>query len=214
MSAAAQSNQTNISVEIARLWKSASAGIWVQIEKVTMGKTTDQLAMKDGIGRRALLSVTMALPFLAATTQAFAQSQSSTSAIDVDGLHQLSVAVIGPRANDHLLAAAYHAAFAEIQPDFLKRAASLAAAMKAAGLSTPDAFSSSALVQDPVQHATAIALTAAWYLGHVEDDDHGQPVAYEKALMWGPTSDIMVIPSYARGGPDYWAHQESQIKRG
>ena len=180
-----------------------------------MGKTKDQPAVGEGIGRRALLSVTLAVPFLASTRMAFAQSQAGDSAIDADGLHRLSVAVIGPRADDRLLAQAYHAAFMEIEPDFLLRAASLAAAMKTQNLSTPDAFSASALAQDPVQRATAVGLTAAWYLGHVEHDvDHGQPVAFEKALMWGPTSDIMVTPSYARGGPDYWARQTAQIEKG
>ena len=170
------------------------------------------------LGRRAFLSVSMAIPFLLATKDAFAQSAAATgSQIDAAGLHALSMAIIGPRADDRPLSDAFHAAFVETNPEFLVRAAALSNAMKTAGLSTPAAFSASPLAEDAILRATAIGLTAAWYLGHVAKDDHddhagGKVVAYEKALMWAPTSDITVIPSYSRGAPNYWAEQTKQIE--
>lgn len=132
---------------------------------------------RSAISRRALLSVAMAASFLAGTQNLFAQSKAgSASPISADDLHALSVSIIGERADDRPLSDAFHAAFNEANPSFLVRAAALSAEMKAAGITTPAAFSASQLAQDPVQRATAIGLTAAWYLGHVahdEHDDHG-----------------------------------------
>lgn len=179
------------------------------------GRRDEQPASHAGLSRRALLSVAAAAPLLLATRSAFAQSAgAATAPIDAAGFQALSVAVIGTKAGDRVLSDAYHAAFAEADPSFLARAASLAAAMKTAGLSTPEAFSASKLAQDEVSRATALGLTAAWYIGHVgQDSAHGKVVAYEAALMWAPTSDIMTIPSYARGGPDYWSDQIPQIEK-
>lgn len=179
-----------------------------------MDTNTDQWAARAGLSRRAVLSVGLAIPFLVATRGLFAQSVAAGSApIDKAGLHALSVAVIGPKADDKFLSDAYHAAFTEAAPGFLVRASALADAMQADELTTPKVFSASSLARDEVSRATAIALTAAWYLGHVAHDDDGKVVAYEKALMWTPTNDIMVIPSYARGGPGYWADQIPHLQK-
>lgn len=173
---------------------------------------------RSAISRRAFLSVAMAASFLAGTQNLFAQQQTgSETPVSADDLHALSIAVIGKTADDRPLSDAFHKAFGEANPSFLLRASALSAQMKAAGLTTPAAFSASPLAKDPVLHATAIGLTAAWYLGHVAHDDHddhggGQVVAYEKALMWAPTADVTVIPSYSRGAPNYWAEQTAQIE--
>lgn len=180
-----------------------------------MATNTDKTGAQAGMNRRAMLSIGLAMPFIAVSRTAFAQALTTPEEpISPERLHALSVALIGPAADDTALSQAYHEAFGKVAPDFLMRAAVLAKAMQAQGVTTPETFSGSALAQDSGYHATAVALTAAWYLGHAPDDDHGgQVVAYEKALMWRPTDDIMVIPSYARGGPDYWARQIPQIKQ-
>ncbi|WP_277910974.1 sugar dehydrogenase complex small subunit [Asaia platycodi] len=60
-------------------------------------------------------------------------------------------------------------------------------------------------------HAIAVALVGAWYLGRVGPmlprSETGTPafITYEGALMWRSTRDVTVIPSYARGGPGFWA---------
>jgi hypothetical protein len=168
------------------------------------------------ISRRAILSVSMALPFLLSTESLFAQTDAATGApIDAADLLALSIAIIGPKADDRRLSDAFHRAFTDADPAFLVRAAVLFREIRTANISAPDAFSASALAKDMTFRATATALTAAWYLGHVAHDDHGgKVVAYEKALMWAPTSDITVIPSYSRGAPDYWAEQTQQIEGG
>jgi hypothetical protein len=52
---------------------------------------------------------------------------------------------------------------------------------------------------------TALAIISAWYLGVVSDAPDAEVVALEYALMYGPTSDVMTIPSYAISGPNGWS---------
>jgi fructose 5-dehydrogenase small subunit len=51
---------------------------------------------------------------------------------------------------------------------------------------------------------TALSIISAWYLGVVSDAPDAEVVALEYALMYGPTSDVMTIPSYALSGPNGW----------
>jgi hypothetical protein len=51
---------------------------------------------------------------------------------------------------------------------------------------------------------TALAIISAWYLGVVKDADDGEVFAFEYALMYQPTRDVMTIPSYAISGPNAW----------
>jgi fructose 5-dehydrogenase small subunit len=51
---------------------------------------------------------------------------------------------------------------------------------------------------------TALAIISAWYLGVVSDAPDAEVFAYEYALMYGPTKDVMTIPSYAVSGPNGW----------
>jgi hypothetical protein len=51
---------------------------------------------------------------------------------------------------------------------------------------------------------TALAIISAWYMG-VLSNTHGSKVyAFELALMYQPTRDVMTIPSYAISGPNGW----------
>jgi len=51
---------------------------------------------------------------------------------------------------------------------------------------------------------TALAIISAWYLGVVSDAPDAEVFAYEYTLMYGPTKDVMTIPSYAVSGPNGW----------
>lgn len=45
----------------------------------------------------------------------------------------------------------------------------------------------------------------SWYLGVVGTGAKARTVAYEQALMYPPIADVIVMPSFARGVPGYWA---------
>ncbi|MHC5307448.1 sugar dehydrogenase complex small subunit [Bartonella sp. LJL80] len=52
--------------------------------------------------------------------------------------------------------------------------------------------------------AAALSIIAAWYTGTVKTDDGPVVVAYEKALMYRPVSDGLIVPTYGSKGPLYW----------
>ena len=51
---------------------------------------------------------------------------------------------------------------------------------------------------------TALAIISAWYMGVISDAPDAEVFAYELALMYRPTSDVMTLPSYAISGPNGW----------
>jgi len=51
---------------------------------------------------------------------------------------------------------------------------------------------------------TALAIISAWYTGVIVDAPESTVFAFELALMYQPTRDVMTIPSYAISGPNGW----------
>jgi len=49
-----------------------------------------------------------------------------------------------------------------------------------------------------------LLIVSAWYLGVVVDAPGAEVFAYELALMYQPTIDVMTIPTYAISGPNGW----------
>jgi hypothetical protein len=60
-------------------------------------------------------------------------------------------------------------------------------------------------VPDGPLKETALSIISAWYLGVVTDAPDAEVFAYEYALMYQPTRDVMTIPSYAVSGPNGWS---------
>jgi len=52
--------------------------------------------------------------------------------------------------------------------------------------------------------AAALRIISAWYLGVVDDAPGAKIVAYELALLFKPTSDVMTIPTYSISRPNGW----------
>jgi fructose 5-dehydrogenase small subunit len=53
----------------------------------------------------------------------------------------------------------------------------------------------------------ALLIVSAWYLGVIVDAPDAEVFAYELALMYQPTIDVMTIPTYAISGPNGWTSQ-------
>ena len=53
----------------------------------------------------------------------------------------------------------------------------------------------------------ALLIVSAWYLGVIVDEPDAEVFAYELALMYQPTIDVMTIPTYAISGPNGWTSQ-------
>jgi hypothetical protein len=54
---------------------------------------------------------------------------------------------------------------------------------------------------------TALLIISAWYLGVIVDEPGAEVFAYELALMYQPTLDVMTIPTYAISGPNEWTSE-------
>jgi fructose 5-dehydrogenase small subunit len=54
---------------------------------------------------------------------------------------------------------------------------------------------------------TALLIISAWYLGVIVDAPDAEVFAYELALMYQPTSDVMTIPTYAISRPNGWTSE-------
>lgn len=108
------------------------------------------------------------------------------------------------------LADAAWSALVQRKSNFDDDYASLTTAITDAGVSKFEDFSGSPIELNPELKATAIDIVSAWYLGRVGkvesmSDDASTFITYNDALMWRPTIDVTVIPTYSRGGPGHWA---------
>ena len=119
-----------------------------------------------------------------------------------------------PELDDGLALLAWNALVSREQ-DFAARFARLASAINRPGgrsdtAATTTSFSLASVSNDPTLKATAMAIVSAWYLGRVgkvnpNAEDGPAFITYTGALMWRPTLDATLIPTYSRGGPGHWA---------
>jgi len=59
----------------------------------------------------------------------------------------------------------------------------------------------------------ALLIISAWYLGVTVDAPDAEVFAYELALMYQPTVDVMTIPTYAISGPNGWTSEAPPLGR-
>lgn len=70
-----------------------------------------------------------------------------------------------------------------------------------------------ALLRAQPLHETLLAIIRAWYSGVVEPGSFATVYAFERALMYQPPRDGMVIPTYAHNGPNYWVAEPPPLDR-
>lgn len=133
-----------------------------------------------------------------------AEPSGATDALPSTDFLQLSQFLTGKPQLDRTLAAAIEAAFNETQAGFADRVAQtnhFIAANKAEARTIQS-------VLDTAKHPLADVprkVMTAWYLGTVGTGKNARAVAYEQALMYPPIADVVVMPTFARGIPGYWA---------
>ncbi|QOF94499.1 sorbitol dehydrogenase family protein [Novacetimonas hansenii] len=57
---------------------------------------------------------------------------------------------------------------------------------------------------DTILKNSALKIISAWYSGVVHGKSGDRVVAFEEALMFKVTNDVMTIPSYAKSAPNAW----------
>lgn len=117
---------------------------------------------------------------------------------------------------DANLANAAWDALVQREQDFSARFERLSTALKQAGALTFSQLDTSPIATDTALRSTAMAIIGAWYLGRVgvvkaNSEDGPAFVTYTGALMWRPTLDVTVLPSYVRGKPGFWAQKPASI---
>lgn len=99
---------------------------------------------------------------------------------------------------------------------FATKAAALSQAIAAEGFSDMREWSAFS-ARHPEMADTGMKVISAWYLGYTgtpkehSSVDDAQFVAYHDALMYQPTIDATVVPSYARGATNYWVNPPATI---
>ncbi|MCC3742559.1 sorbitol dehydrogenase family protein [Rouxiella badensis] len=94
----------------------------------------------------------------------------------------------------------------------------LVQALSAANITHADQLNGHAIMAANGTGATARKVISAWYLGFTGTPiamravDNTRFVTYTDALMYAPTIDATVIPTYSRGHTNYWTQPPATIK--
>ncbi|CAN5565553.1 sugar dehydrogenase complex small subunit [soil metagenome] len=163
------------------------------------------------ISRRALLGTAVAASAAIAiggtavlgTSNAFAAATASTDFL------RLSEFLTGGKPLEAGLAARYQASLARLDPKFAAAAAELQRYVSDANAPNIDALLARPDLSAPLRK-TITQVVSAWYLGIVNNDTDVELISYAGALMYQPTADVLVIPSYG-GGPDSWGAKPANL---
>lgn len=124
-----------------------------------------------------------------------------------DTFLSVSIKLTGRTSFDPLLTERVHAALAKHDADFATKIAALDQWIATHGGTPTDVITAALEATRPELAKTVSGLMRAWYLGIVGEPPHVEVVAYERALMFDPVSDMLTIPSYCRGEPADWARK-------
>ncbi len=177
----------------------------------TADRTANVFPLAFPISRRALLGTAVAAGAVLAiggttvlgTTNALAATTAST------GFLRLSEFLTGGQPLAAGLATRYEASLARLDPKFTAAAAELQRYVNDAKASHIDELLARPDLSEPLRK-TITQIVSAWYLGIVNNDTDVELISYADALMYRPTADVLVIPSYG-GGPDSWGEKPANL---
>ena len=157
------------------------------------------------LGTAAVAGVALAVGGTAVlgTTNAFAADTASADFL------RLSEFLTGGKPLAQGLATRYQASMARLDPTFAAAATELQRYVSDAKAADIDALLARPDLGDPLRK-TITQIVSAWYLGIVNNDTDVELIAYADALMYRPTADVLVVPSYG-GGPDSWGQKPANL---
>ncbi|WP_069384989.1 sugar dehydrogenase complex small subunit [Halomonas caseinilytica] len=155
----------------------------------------------------AILSASALMPW---ATRTWADAPDQLSQQEISDFLELSERLTGkPQLQARIAGRAYQGLL-NLEPQFPARMRQLIEAMDRAGLDDMSRFRDFAADQPRELVDTAISIIRAWYLGFTgtvqghSATDNTHFVTYTGALMYRPTLDATVIPTYSRGRTNYW----------
>jgi hypothetical protein len=137
--------------------------------------------------------------------RAFAASPAASSGYDA--FIKLSQRLTGRASFDSVLSQRVYAALGRANSQFESNVVTLNTWLQGHGGVPSDTVTAALKPDQPELAATVGDIMRAWYLGLVGEMPNVQVVAFEKALMFDPVSDVLTIPSYCRDVPFYWTHK-------
>ncbi|GBR68502.1 sugar dehydrogenase complex small subunit [Gluconobacter kanchanaburiensis] len=166
------------------------------------------------LSRRILLRTAAAISALGAIPSNFSRAQAAVSYGRQDFLALSQILTVRDKLNPEI-AARISAALSAKDANFTSLAERLFTTIKADNFSDMRKFNDFADAY-PDLKPTAMTIISAWYLGYIGTPsmsatpavnhpvDDAQFVSYAEALMYEPTIDTTVIPTYSRGHTNYW----------
>ena len=170
------------------------------------------------LSRRKLLTTGLYLTGFAALTPLMSWSATPSESSDTLLFHKLSILLTGREQISPLLASRALNCLTEEDSQFPVKQRALYQALSAANITHADQLMGSAIMSSPDTGATAKKIISAWYLGYTGTPvplravDNTRFVTFTDALMYTPTLDATVIPTYSRGHTNYWVEPPSTIK--
>lgn len=161
----------------------------------------DDCPLEYNLFRRQLLGGSIAFAGLAAVPYGVAAFADPVPSIPLPKFMDISSLLIDHQLNGDVggrLAVAMAAAYPDLEQNI---DAILAIAQKNNAKIVEDFYPD--IPPGKLQDA-ALAIISAWYSGVISEALGSEVYAYELALMYQPTSDVMTIPSYAISGPNGW----------
>jgi len=176
-----------------------------------------QEAVSAKMTRRRLLETVTSVSVLSAlATPGFVSEAFADTVSGQAEFLALSQTLTGRSSLNPGIAARAWADLSTEDSDFPRKSKALAAAMRDANFSDMRKFSDFAAAHTDLQ-PTAMKIISAWYLGYTGTPsmnstvDDARFVTYAGALMYQPTIDATVIPSYSRGHTNYWFYPPKTI---
>ena len=170
------------------------------------------------LNRRQFLLSLSAISGLAALSPVLSWSSTGSAQSDTERFYRLSLLLTGRSHLSHLVSLrALHCLTAE-DKSFPQQLSNLISALQAANIVSSDQLNDHSLMQQPVGQ-TIRKIISAWYLGFTGTPislravDSTQFVTFTDALMFQPTLDATVIPTYSRGHTNYWMQPPITIKQ-
>jgi len=154
--------------------------------------------------RRVIIGGGLLLGGIAAGTRIQAAPEDPASADFVGQFMQLSLLLI-PHQLDRDVGLRLAAALRTKDPGFTGHVTALLDIARKKNARIVEEFFSD--VPDGPLKDTALLIISAWYLGVIVDAPGAEVFAYELALMYQPTIDVMTIPTYAISGPNEWTSE-------
>ena len=133
-----------------------------------------------------------------------AEASAQQTAAGLAAFTELSTYLTGHAKLDSVMAQTLYTALLEDNPQFAMQVASVNDFL----VKTPTPATQLQAVLETAHPELATLprrIMTGWYLGIVGTGGKARAMAYEEALMYPPVADVVVLPTYARGVPGYWA---------